>query len=148
MSDSYTNLLYHIVFSTKDRRPIITSEYESRLYDYIGGTIRGVGGISLELNGTEDHIHLLAKLRHDHALSDVLRDLKANASGWMHEVFPALKDFSWQRGYGAFTVSQSNVEEVRRYIFRQKEHHEKVSFRDEFIQFLKANGIEYDERYL
>ena len=148
MSDSYTNLLYHIVFSTKDRRPIITSEYESRLYDYIGGTIRGVGGISLELNGTKDHIHLLAKLRPDHALSDVLRDLKANASGWMHEVFPALKDVSWQRGYGAFTVSQSNVEEVRRYIVRQKEHHERVSFRDEFIHFLKANGIEYDERYL
>ena len=148
MSDSYTNLLYHIVFSTKDRRPIITSEYESRLYDYIGGTIRGVGGISLELNGTTDHVHLLAKLRPDHALSDVLRDLKANASGWMHDVFPVLKDFSWQRGYGAFTVSQSNVEEVRRYILRQKEHHEKVSFRDEFIQFLTANGIEYDERYI
>ena len=148
MSDSYTNLLYHIVFSTKDRRPIIAPEYESRLYDYIGGTIRGVGGISLELNGTTDHVHLLAKLRPDRALSDVLRDLKANASGWMHDVFPVLKDFSWQRGYGAFTVSQSNVEEVRRYILRQKEHHEKFSFRDEFIHFLKANGIEYDERYL
>ena len=148
MSDSYTNLLYHIVFSTKDRRPIIAPEYESRLYDYIGGTIRGVGGISLELNGTTDHVHLLAKPRPDRALSDVLRDLKANASGWMHDVFPVLKDFSWQRGYGAFTVSQSNVEEVRRYILRQKEHHEKVSFRGEFIQFLKANGIEYDERYL
>jgi putative transposase len=148
MSDSYTNLLYHMVFSTKDRRPIIAPEYESRLYDYIGGTIRGVGGISLELNGTTDHVHLLAKLRPDRALSDVLRDLKANASGWMHDVFPLLKDFSWQRGYGAFTVSQSNVEEVRRYILRQKEHHEKVSFRDEFIHFLKANGIEYDERYL
>ena len=148
MSDSYTNLLYHIVFSTKDRRQIITSEYESRLYDYIGGTIRGVGGISLELNGTEDHIHLLAKLRPDHAVSDVLRDLKANASGWMHDVFPELKDFSWQRGYGAFTVSQSHVEEVRRYILRQKEQHAKISFRDEFIQFLKTNGIEYDERYI
>ena len=94
MPDSYTNLLYHIVFSTKDRRPIITSEFESRLYDYIGGTIRRVGGTCLELNGTEDHIHLLTTLRPDHALSDVLRDLKANASGWMHDVFPALKDFS------------------------------------------------------
>jgi putative transposase len=148
LSDSYTNLLYHIVFSTKDRRPLITSEYESRLYDYIGGTIRGVGGISLELNGTEDHVHVLAKLRPDRALSDVLRELKANATGWMHDVFPALRDFSWQRGYGAFTVSQSNVDEVRHYIARQKEHHAKVSFRDEFIQLLKANGIEYDERYV
>lgn len=141
MSDSYTNLLYHIVFSTKDRRPLITPEYEVRLHDYIGG-------ISLELNGTRDHIHLLAKLRPDRTVSDVLRDLKANATGWMHDVFPALKDFSWQRGYGAFTVSQSNVEEVRRYIALQKEHHHKVSFRDEFSQFLKANGIEYDERFI
>src|SRR6185369_6091860 len=114
----------------------------------ITSAIRNTGGISLELNGTEDHVHLLAKLRPDRALSDVLRDLKANATGWMHDVFPSLKNFSWQRGNGAFTVSQSNVEEVRRYIARQKEHHRKVSFRDEFIQFLRANGIEYDERFI
>jgi putative transposase len=148
MSDSYTNLLYHIIFSTKDRRPFITPTYQSRLYDYVGGTIRGIGGISLELNGTEDHIHLLTKLRPDTALSDVLRDLKANASGWMHDVFPTLRDFSWQRGYAAFTVSHSDVDEVRRYIAAQKEHHHKMSFRDEFIQFLKENGLKYDERYL
>jgi REP element-mobilizing transposase RayT len=148
MSDSYTNLLYHMVFSTKDRRPLITCEYEARLYDYIRGTIRGLGGICLELNGTEDHVHILTKLRPDRALSDVLRELKASATGWMHDIFPALKDFSWQRGYGAFTVSQSNTDEVRRYIARQKEHHAKFSFRDEFIQFLKDNGIDYDERYV
>src|SRR5882762_7404963 len=148
MSDSYTNLLYHIIFSTKDRRPLITADHQSRLYDYIGGIIRGVGGISLELNGTEDHVHLLTKLRPDTALSDVLRDLKANASGWMHNVFPEVRDFSWQRGYGAFTVSHSNVDEVRRYIANQKVHHQKISFRDEFIQFLKVNQIEFDERFL
>ena len=148
MSDSYTNLLYHLVFSTKDRRPFLTDLYVTRLYEYIGGTIRGMGGISLELNGTEDHVHVLAKFRPDKALSDVLRELKANASGWMHDVFPDLDKFSWQRGYGAFTVSQSNVDEVRRYIANQKEHHKKTTFRDEFIQFLKANQIEYDERYL
>jgi putative transposase len=148
MSDSYTNLLYHIVFSTKERRLLITCEYETQLHSYMGGTIRGLGGISLELNGTADHIHVLAKLRPDRALSDVLRDLKANATGWMHDLFPAAQDFSWQRGYGAFTVSQSNVAEVRRYIARQKAHHTKISFRDEFIQFLQANGIEYDERYV
>jgi len=148
MSDSYTNLLYHIVFSTKERRPLITPEYEMRLYDYVGGTIRKVGGISLELNGTSDHIHLLTKLRPDCALSDVLRDLKANATGWMHDVFPSLKDFSWQRGYGAFTVSQSNVAAVRQYIARQKEHHRNISFRNEFIQFLKENDIQYDERFI
>ena len=138
MSDSFTNLLYHIIFSTKDRRPLITDIYQPRLYDYIGGTIRGLGGISLGLNGTEDHVHLLAKLRPDKSLSDVLRELKANATGWMHDVFPEVREFSWQRGYGAFTVSQSNVDEVRRYIADQKEHHKKIAFRDEFIQFLKS----------
>ena len=148
MSQSYTNLLYHIIFSTKDRKPVITEDYQSRLYEYIGGILRGTGGISLGINGTEDHVHVLTKLRPDRALSDVLRDLKANATGWMHDVFPALEDFSWQRGYGAFTVSHSNVDEVRNYIARQEEHHHRVSFRDEFIQFLKANGIEYDDRYL
>jgi putative transposase len=90
----------------------------------------------------------LAKLRPDRALSDVLRDLKSNATGWMHDVFPSLADFSWQRGYAAFTVSQSHLEQVQTYVTRQKEHHQRVSFRDEFILFLKANGIEYDERYI
>lgn len=94
MGQSYTNLLYHIVFSTKDRRPVITDEIQSRLYDYIGGTIRKQGGISLAINGISDHVHVLAKLRPDKAVSDVLRDLKANASGWMHEIFPELRDFS------------------------------------------------------
>ena len=148
MAETFTNLVYHIVFSTKNRQPLITSAYQSRLYDYIGGTIRDLGGISLAINGTEDHVHLLAKLRPDRALSDILRDLKANASGWMHNVFPDLKDFSWQRGYGAFTVSQSKVEKAQDYIARQKEHHQKKSFRDEFIEFLEANGVEFNERYL
>jgi REP element-mobilizing transposase RayT len=148
MSQSYTNLIYHIIFSTKNRQPLINDIYQPRLYDYIGGTIRGLNGISLALNGTEDHVHLLTKLLPNKALSDVLRELKANASGWMHNVFPELKDFSWQRGYGAFTLSQSKVEDVRHYIAGQKEHHQRVSFRDEFIQFLKANQIEYDERFL
>jgi putative transposase len=146
MSSSYTNLLYHMIFSTKERQPIITEAYQSRLYEYIGGTIRGLGGISLAINGTEDHVHLLAKLRPDKSVSDVLRDLKANASGWMHDVFPDAQDFAWQRGYGAFTVSQSNVQAVQEYIARQKEHHLKRAFRDEFIEFLKANGVEYDEK--
>ena len=148
MSQSYTNLLYHLIFSTKDRRPLITSDYELRLYDYLGGIIRGTGGIPLGIGGTEDHVHCLAKLRPDRTLSDVLRDLKAHATGWMHDVFPEASQFSWQRGYGAFTVSQSNVTEVQRYIAQQKQHHKKISFRDEFIQFLKANRIEFDERYL
>ena len=148
MSQSYTNLLYHLIFATKERQPILTSEYRPRLYDYIGGIIRGLGGVSLGIGGIADHVHVCAKLRPDSALSDVLRDLKANASGWMHDVFPELGDFGWQRGYAAFTVSRSNLTGVQRYIAGQEQHHQRVSFRDEFMQFLKANGIEYDDRYL
>ena len=148
MSQSFTNLLYHVIFSTKDRRPLIKLEYQPRLYEYISGIIRGTGGISLGINGTDDHVHVLAKLRPDRALSDVLRDLKANTTGWMHDVFPRLADFYWQRGYAAFTMSQSNLKQVQQYVASQKEHHLKVSFRGEFIEFLKANGIEYDERYI
>jgi REP-associated tyrosine transposase len=148
MSQSFTNLLYHLVFSTKDRRPLITLDYQPRLYGYIGGILRNTGDISLGINGVDDHVHVLAKLRPDKALSDVLRDLKANASGWMHDVFPRLSEFSWQRGYGAFTVSQSNLPQVQRYLANQKQHHQEVSFRDEFITFLKANEIEFDERHV
>jgi putative transposase len=93
----------------------------------MGGTIRNLGGVSLGIDGMEDHVHVLAKLRPDRALSDVLRDLKANASGWMHDVFPSLSEFSWQRGYGAFTVSQSNLSQVQRYVMSQKVHHQRVS---------------------
>lgn len=148
MSKSYTNLIYHIVFSTKERQPVITTTSRARLYDYIGGIIRGQGGISLGTGGMADHVHVLAKLRPDKSLSDVLRDVKSNASGWMHEVFPELTDFSWQNGYGAFTVSASQVANVQAYIARQEEHHQRRSFRDEFIGLLRVNGIEFDERYL
>lgn len=148
MPQSYTNLIYHIVFSTKNREPVIIDDVKSRLYDYIGGTVRKQGGIALAINGMADHMHLLRKLRPDRAVSDVLRDLKANASGWMHEVFPELKDFSWQHGYGAFTVSASQVERVREYIANQELHHAGRSFRDEFVALLRANEIELDEKYL
>ena len=148
MAKSYTNLLYHFVFSTKDRRPIITVDLRPRLYEYIGGTIRGQGGIALAINGVSDHVHILGKLRPDKAVSSVVRDLKANSSGWMHDVFPAMKDFSWQNGYGAFTVSSSQIGAVSDYIAKQEPHHSGRTFRDEFAALLRRNGVEFDERYL
>jgi putative transposase len=148
MAQSYTNLIYHIVFSTKNREPLITPETQPRLYEYIGGIIRNKGGILLEIGGISDHIHVLAKLRPDNSLSNILRDLKANSTGWMHKVFPEMNDFSWQNGYGAFTVSASQVEKVREYIANQEKHHAKISFKDEFIKLLRANDIEFDEKYL
>lgn len=137
-----------MVFSTKDRRPIITIDRHERLYEYIGGIIRGLDGISLGINGMEDHAHVLAKLRPDKAVSDVLRDLKANSSGWMHDVFPDAGDFAWQRGYGAFTVSASQVAAVQKYIADQKIHHGTLSFEDEFVGLLRKNEVDFDAKYL
>lgn len=148
MGHSYTNLLYHIVFSTKERQPWLDSTVSARLYDYLGGAIRSEGGTSLNVNGCADHIHILAKLRQDKAVSEVLRGIKANSSGWIHRTFQPLRAFAWQSGYGAFTVSQSQVDKVKRYIANQQKHHQRVSFKEEFIALLQAHGIEYDERYL
>lgn len=148
MPKSYTNLLYHLVFSTRDRRPIITIDRRPRLYEYVGGIIRELGGISLAIGGIDDHMHLLSKLRPDKSLSEVLRVLKCNSTGWMHDVFPDAKDFFWQKGYGAFTVSTSMVPAVSRYIANQEQHHMKRTFRDEFIDLLRVHEVEFDEKYL
>ncbi len=148
MGQSYTNLIYHIVFATKDRQQLIVGERKERLYEYLSGIIRNLGGVSLGINGMPDHTHVLAKLRPEKALSDMLRDLKANSSGWMHDVFPEASNFAWQRGYGAFTVSASQVEKVQQYIAKQEIHHSKRDFRDEFVGLLIRNEIEFDERYL
>ena len=148
MPQSYVNLIYHIVFSTKDRKPILTPNHRSDLYKYIGGIVRQRRGMGIAINGTADHVHLLARLRQDKALSDLIRDFKADSSGWMHNVFPDLEDFNWQRGYGAFTVSASQVESVTQYIANQEAHHRKQSFEEEFIAMLKLNEIEFDMKYL
>lgn len=148
MPQSYVNLIYHVVFSTKNREPFITDPYQTRLYKYIGGIVRQQGGIALAINGMTDHLHLLAKLRPDKSVSDMIRDFKAGASGWMHKVFPEMKEFAWQNGYGAFTVSASQIERVRSYIANQQAHHRKKTFKDEFIALLRANGIELDQKYL
>lgn len=148
MPRSYTNLIYHIIFSTKDRRPLIAPDKEERLHEYIGGIIRGLSGILLIINGVEDHVHILTKLRPDRSVSDVLRDLKSNASGWMHDVFPDAKDFSWQNGYGAFSVGPSEIGRIKRYIANQKIHHGAQSFEDEFVELLQVHEIEFDRRYL
>ena len=113
MAQSFCNLIYHIVFSTKARRPSLDDDIRSRVHEYMGGAIRNAGGTALIVNGTADHVHILAGLRQDKALSDVVRDLKANTSGWIHKTFPVRSEFAWQAGYGAFTVSASQVEKAR-----------------------------------
>ena len=140
---SYTNLLYHIVYGTKGRYPFVTNELKPRLHEYLGGTVRGLGGIAFEINEMNDHVHLLVKVKPTMKFSDFVRDVKANSSKWANEITNG--NFSWQRRYGAFTVSESQFEIVRNYIRNQEEHHKKFDFRQEFESLLKANNIEIDE---
>ena len=148
MSSSFCNLLYHIVFSTKGREPWLTSQIRPRVHQYVGGAIRDEEGIALIVNGTADHIHILAKMRQDKAISKTIGELKANSSGWISRTFTEAAAFAWQEGYGAFTVSESQVPKVRRYIERQEEHHRTISFLEELKVLLKAHGLPFDERYL
>lgn len=148
MSSSYCNLLYHIVFSTKRREPWLTLEIRSRTHQYLGGAIRNEKGIAMIINGTADHVHILAKLRQDKAISKLVGELKASSSGWISRTFEGRAGFAWQEGYGAFTVSESMLSKVHRYIERQEEHHRSVSFLEEFKVLLKAHGLPFDERYL
>jgi REP-associated tyrosine transposase len=148
MASTFTNLLYHVVFSTKDRVPMIHKDVQERLYEYMGGIIRGEGGTLLEIGGVADHVHLLAKLKADTAVAVLLRLLKSNSSGWANDVRLIQGRFAWQTGYAAFSVSESQVPTVRRYIQNQEAHHAKVSFKDELIALLKKHRIEYDERYI
>jgi putative transposase len=141
MSSSYCNLLYHIVFSTKGREPWLTREIRSKTHQYLGGAIRNENGIAMIVNGTADHVHILAKLRQDKAISKLIGEVKANSSGWIARTFKDAAGFAWQEGYGAFTVSESQVPKVRRYIERQAEHHRRVSFLEELKVILKAHRL-------
>lgn len=148
MPQSFTGLYFHLIFSTKHRAPLIADVWASRLYDYIGGIIHQHKGIMLAIGGMPDHIHLLVTLPKNLAIADVLRLIKANSSLWIHRTFDEKKTFAWQGGYGAFTVSASNVEQVCRYIANQREHHRQKTFQEEFVEFLKAYNVAYEEGYL
>lgn len=140
---SYTNLLYHIVFGTKGRLPLITNELKPRLHEYLGGTVRGLGGTAFEINGINDHVHIFTKISPTIKVSDFLRDLKANSSKKAKEF--GLSGFAWQKRYGAFTVSESQFKNVQNYIQNQERHHKKYNFKHEFESLLKANNLEIDE---
>lgn len=148
MAGTFASLHYHLVFSTKDRRPLIDAEIRERLFDYLGGIVRAATapkGGPVRVGGVADHVHLLARCPPTLAVSDLMRIVKSKSSGWVHETFPDRAAFAWQEGYGAFTVSRSDVAKVADYIARQAEHHAKRDFKQEFRRFLKAHEIEYDE---
>jgi putative transposase len=147
MPSTHLSLHYHLIFSTKDRVALMRKDWRGRLHAYMGGIINDMGGVPEMIDGMEDHIHLLVGLRATHRLADVLKDLKSSSSKWVHE---ELKKplFSWQEGDGAFTVGASQIEVVKNYIANQEEHHRKKTFQEEYLEFLKKSGVEYDERYL
>jgi REP element-mobilizing transposase RayT len=147
MGSTYLSLHYHLVFGTKNREPLIASDWRSRLHEHLGGTITGLGGFPQGVGGVADHVHLLVGLRATHCLADVLRELKKASSVWVREQI-GLGSFAWQEGYSAFTVSATAREGVRRYIAHQEEHHAHQSFRDELIELLAKAGVEYDPKYL
>lgn len=150
MPQSYTCLHYHFVFSTKNRVPLITPEWEERLWGYLGGIVRDLGGMPLQIGGVDDHVHLLVTLGQEHRPMDVMREVKAGSSSWVHAEFPDVREFRWQTGYGAFSVSHSNVGMVKAYITNQREHHaeQQMSYTDELRRTLKKHGVRFEEKYL
>jgi len=148
MPTAYTQNFYHAVFSTKHRQPLITADIEPRLYAFIGGIVRDLRCTLLAVNGMPDHVHLLIRYRADLSHSDMLQQIKGRSSKWLNETFPQLGHFSWQEGYGGFTVSKSVVPDVEAYIGRQKEHHKKQDFSIEFITLLRLHGVEFNKEDL
>jgi len=148
MAHTFTNLLTHIIFSTKDRMPTLEPNLKQRLFPYMGGIFRELGATPILINGPTDHVHILAVLPAKLSVAEILNKVKSNSSGWVHKTFPERPTFAWQVGYAAFGVSASQKPDVLDYIAGQEEHHRKVSFKEEFISFLKKHEIEYDERYL
>lgn len=144
---SFTKLTYHVVFSTKHRYKAIQREFEKKLYEYIGGLVRAQNGHLIEIGGIEDHVHLLLNLSPTKPVSDAIRDLKASTSKWSNQLCNGPR-FEWQKGYGAFTVSYSQIETVRHYIQNQREHHKAKSFESEYIALLNNHGIVFEKKYL
>ena len=146
MGSTYFSLHYHWVCATKERRPLIHSAWRTQLHEYLGGTVRGLMGVPLQVGGVADHVHALIGLRPTHCLSDFVRELKKASSVWAathHE-----RQFEWQEGYSVFTVSASKVASVRQYIAEQEEHHRRRTFDEELRELLEKHGVQYSPQYL
>jgi len=147
MSDTYANLTVHLVFATKDRMPLMTRNVREHVFPYIGGVVKGQGCTTIAVGGMPDHIHIVTRLPTNLCVADFVRTVKANSSKKMNEHATSMK-FGWQRGYGAFSVSQSALSAVVQYVRNQDQHHCHRSFSEELMMLLTKHGIDYDERYL
>ncbi|MBS1728270.1 MAG: IS200/IS605 family transposase [Armatimonadetes bacterium] len=142
---TYLSLNVHIVFSTKNRNPYLQGELQTRAHEYMGGTVRGLGAIPLEIGGVEDHVHLLLRIKATHSISNLVQEIKKASTNRLQE---DVRDFAWQGGYAALSDGYSEIAEVTKYIQNQVEHHRKMTFAEERLEILKLAGIEYDPRFL
>jgi putative transposase len=147
MAHTYCSLLFHCVFSTKERRKIIPEELQERLWAYMGGIAREHDMKALAVGGMEDHVHILLSLPSSKTIANAMREIKGGSSRWVHETCD-MQAFEWQEGYGAFSIGQTQIDSTIAYIARQKEHHQKRDFQAEFVAFLKKHRIDYDPRYV
>ncbi len=143
MSHTFSSLLTHVVFSTHRRAPLLTGDIRGEMHAYLGGIVRELRGSALMVGGTENHVHMLVKLPCDVAIADCMRVVKTNSSRWIHGKWRERRDFAWQTGYGAFSVSESSRARVMEYIRQQEEHHRKMTFEEELISF----RLKYDARF-
>jgi REP element-mobilizing transposase RayT len=146
MPQSLANILIHAIWSVKERHPLIADNVRTALHGYMAGILKNIGSPALVINSVEDHVHLLCQLSKNLAACKLVEETKKSSSKWMKE--QGVLNFAWQNGYGVFSVSQSNVPAVRRYIEGQAEHHKKHGFKDEFREFCKRHRVAIDERYV
>jgi REP element-mobilizing transposase RayT len=148
MPQSLARLHVHLVFSTKDRRPLITDPVRADLHGYMFTVLKNLGCTPVLINSMPDHVHILFELSRTVSVSRVVEDVKKSSSKWIKTQGQEFASFGWQRGYGAFTVSESNVPTVRDYIARQQEHHQRRSFQEEYRAFLERHGLSFDEQHV
>ena len=148
MPQSLSSILIHLIFSTKNREPFITLDIEKELHPYMAKIFRELKSPTLTIGGTDDHVHILFSLGRTIKFADLVQEVKTESSKWIKTKGQAFDNFHWQRGYGGFSIGQSQVSTLKRYIARQRVHHQKVSFQEEYRKFLRRYGIDYDERYV
>ncbi len=148
MPQSHSCVLVHFAFSTKNRRRLIEPEIETELYPFLGGVFKDCDCPALAIGGTEDHLHILCRLAKTVSQAEIMEEAKTRSSKWIKSKGPQYQKFYWQAGYGAFSIGQSQADVVKRYIARQKQHHKKVTFQEEYLALIKKYDVEFDERYM
>ncbi len=148
MGSTLTNLIFHLVFSTKGRYKSIDQKLKDELHSYLGGIIKKEGGVPIKIGGPDDHVHIVLKLKPTHNVSDIARKIKGNSSKWVNQNKKTNFHFGWQEGFGAFSVSESQINTLIKYLKNQEAHHKKTTYKEELISFFKLNDIEFDEKYL